>query len=67
LLSVASPENIPENIARQIFWISQIYLIFVTDSQSKSTLRTQTHEFGYNCAMKSVYKDNRSAAAKKGK
>jgi hypothetical protein len=39
-----------------------IYLINVTDSQSKSTLRTESHEFGYNCAMKVVYKDNCSAA-----
>ena len=46
--------------------MSQIYLIFVTDSQSKSTLRTQSHEFGYNCAMKIVYKDSCSAATVKG-
>lgn len=42
--------------------MSQIYLIFVTDSQSKSTLRTELHEFGYNCATKCVYSDLHSAA-----
>jgi len=35
--------------------MSQIYLIFVTDSQSKSTLRTELHEFGYKGATKCVY------------
>ncbi len=39
--------------------MSQIYLIFVTDSQSKSTLRTELHEFGYNGATKCVYSDIR--------
>ena len=42
--------------------MSQIYLIFVTDSQSKSTLRTELHEFGYNRATKCVYSEFRSAA-----
>lgn len=39
-----------------------MYRIFVTDSQSQRALRTQTHDFGYNCATKIVYKDNCPAA-----
>jgi hypothetical protein len=34
----------------------QIYLIFVTDSQSKSASRTELHDFADNRATKSLYK-----------
>jgi hypothetical protein len=38
------------------FFKAQIYLIFVTDSQSKSAPRTELHDFANNRATKGMYK-----------